>query len=448
MDIVLIVLSIFFCLAVIIKPEKIKGIPLNIFTGSALVISLLSLLQVIDLETIRLGVIGGGQIEPWKIIMIFFTLAYTSISLDETGILNYISYKIVHRSKNNGLKLFIFFYLLAGFLTIFTSNDVVILTLTPIIFYLGKHGKINIIPILFAQFFGANTFSMLLYIGNKTNIIIGNAVNLGFLEYTKVMWFPTLIAATANLLLLYLFFRKKISKKIEINKESFAFVENWSEAILKSSLMILGLLFLIFSEKIGMPIWLITSYLALAFIILDLLIYLYKKNKNNSNSLKNKAVISFIKMPWSILPFVLTFFILIAKINSYGIIDYLVINSSHVFNSLEKGIFINGIIGFFMANIINNQPMSILFSNILINENIEMSKEVFQASVYSIIIASNLGANLSMIGALAGLMWKKILKNKGLDINYFQFLKVGIIITPIVFALSLLSLLFVMKNFH
>jgi arsenical pump membrane protein len=183
MEIILILLIIALLLAISIKPFKLGKFPVNILTGSIFLISFLFLLQIIDLETIKMGIIGNGQIEPWKIIVIFFTLAYASISLDETGILDYISYKIVNKSKNNGIKLFIFFYFLAGFLTLFTSNDVVILTLTPIIFYLAKYAKINIIPILFAQFFGANTFSSFLFIGNKTNIIIGTAVDIGFLEY-------------------------------------------------------------------------------------------------------------------------------------------------------------------------------------------------------------------------------------------------------------------------
>jgi arsenical pump membrane protein len=78
-----------------------------------------------------------------------------------------------------GAKKFLFyFFFLSSVITLFTSNDIVILTLTPIIFYFGKHAKVRMMPYLIAEFFAANIWSMFLYIGNPTNIIVAMASGL------------------------------------------------------------------------------------------------------------------------------------------------------------------------------------------------------------------------------------------------------------------------------
>ncbi|MBI5789835.1 MAG: hypothetical protein HZA78_13375 [Candidatus Schekmanbacteria bacterium] len=69
-----------------------------------------------------------------EIIIIFFTPAYASISVDVTGIFDFLAYKIVYKAKGDGCKLFLFFYLFACPLTAFTSNDIVIHVMQDMIF--------------------------------------------------------------------------------------------------------------------------------------------------------------------------------------------------------------------------------------------------------------------------------------------------------------------------
>lgn len=463
MALVLIIIAIFFSVIAAIWPFKIGKVPINLATGSVLALLALLLLQIIDFETVKLGILGNDQLKPWEIIVIFFTVAYVSISVDVTGILDFFAYKIVHKAKGDGKTLFLFFYLFACFLTVFTSNDIVILTLTPIIFYLGKHAKLNVVPLLFAEFFGANTLSMFLYIGNPTNIIVGNALGLGFLEYTKVMWLPTIAATLANLTLLYLFFRKSLTRKFKPNHNSQYSVRNWFDAIASSILLLAMLATLTASQALNIPIWVVTSAFALIFIIDDLTFSFYYASKYHSlprNILQkekqeisklyglpeepNEFWITIKRIPWKILPFILVFFIFVAGLNIYGAVDWFATMISQMSTTLGSSIATNGILGFLLANIINNQPMTILLSNVLVSDSLQTSALAFQGGAYAVVIASNLGANLTLIGALAGLMWRKILKTKGLEISYMDFLKTGFIITPLVFALTLITLYFVL----
>ena len=58
--------------------------------------------------------------------------------------------------------------------------------------------------------------------------------------------------------------------------------------------------------------------------------------------------------------------------------------------------------------------MCILFSNILNNNEI---------AIFSSIMGSNIGALLTPIGALAGIMWMSLLKEKRIEMNFFRFIK-------------------------
>ena len=48
-------------------------------------------------------------------------------------------------------------------------------------------------------------------------------------------------------------------------------------------------------------------------------------------------------------------------------------------------------------------------------------------AVYATIAGSNVGAFLTPIGALAGIMWSSILNSHGLKFGYLDFLKIGLV---------------------
>ncbi|MBU1164396.1 hypothetical protein KKA15_02435 [Patescibacteria group bacterium] len=460
MNLILLSLAVIVILYFTINPSKKWKVAFNMATVSIAALIVLLLLKVIDIETIISGIIGTNGIEPWKVLVIFFSVAYVSVSTDVTGIFDYIAYRLVRLANGDGIKLFLFFYCFAGFLSIFTSNDIVILTLTPIIFYLGKHAKINIIPLLFAEFFAANTLSMLLYIDNPTNIIMVNALGIGFVEYLSVMWLPTLVAAIVNYILLYLIFRKQITKKYNLNENSEFTVRNKLDATISSTLMIAMFIFLVLSDSMEFSIWKITSIFAMLFIIEDILFSLYYQRKSRQLSApqldkrevvlgipkeKNEFWLAIKRVPWKILPFVTVFFILVYHLSHIGVIESISEWLSAGSNSLLSSIGLNGVVAFISANIINNQPMAILYSYVFTNAKLTLQGIELRGAVYAVIIASNLAANFTIIGALAGLMWKKILKDKGVQISYFDFIKKGIVITPLVFVATLATLYVILQ---
>ena len=59
------------------------------------------------------------------------------------------------------------YFVMAAVLTVLTSNDIVILTLTPVIYHFSRATGIDPAPLLFLEFFTANVWSMALLIGGS-----------------------------------------------------------------------------------------------------------------------------------------------------------------------------------------------------------------------------------------------------------------------------------------
>ena len=61
---------------------------------------------------------------------------------------------------------------------------------------------------------------------------------------------------------------------------------------------------------------------------------------------------------------------------------------------------------------------------------------------YGIVIGSNLGANITIIGALAGLMWLHLIREKGYEFHALEFTKLGLIVTiPTILVAALVLVL-------
>ncbi|MFA5341368.1 MAG: ArsB/NhaD family transporter, partial [Clostridia bacterium] len=65
--------------------------------------------------------------------------------------------------------------------------------------------------------------------------------------------------------------------------------------------------------------------------------------------------------------------------------------------------------------------------------------------VYGSIIGSNIGAFLTPVGALAGIMWTSILKKHEIKYTFLDFVKYGIIISVPTILASLFILDIVLK---
>ncbi|MBR7181325.1 MAG: hypothetical protein IKD28_00910 [Clostridia bacterium] len=174
---------------------------------------------LISFGEVGAGLVAESAVNPIKILVLFLSMTLISIFLDEAGFFRYLASQVLHRAGRSQKKLFWLLYLVVSVLTVFTSNDIVILTFTPFICYFSKHAKIDPLPYLIAEFVAANTWSMALIIGNPTNIYLAAGAGIDFGTYFAVMALPTLFAGIAGFGVLWLLFFKKLRVEITPDDE-------------------------------------------------------------------------------------------------------------------------------------------------------------------------------------------------------------------------------------
>jgi Na+/H+ antiporter NhaD/arsenite permease-like protein len=247
---------------------------LGLFLAPLLAVLILLAVQSMPLSAVRDGIVGAGSLVPYSVVIIFFSLSYMSFSLDETGVFAAMSFWFVRKSGGSGHKLFFAVFLLSAIFTIFTSNDIVVMTLTPIVIYACQYMRADPTPFLLAEFMAANVWSAGLYISNATNIIIAESERITFTVFAKWCGLPTIVAGVSLYCLLVLWFRKRItSGAIDPDADTDAsLLKNPRSAAVGSAILLATIVMLIVFSFVAVPTYIATLTCALAMLVKDIIV--------------------------------------------------------------------------------------------------------------------------------------------------------------------------------
>ncbi len=396
-------------LSVLIKPNiTIKGKTFGLYWIISLIGAVtLILIGSVSLSEVWQGLSADREINPIKILILFISMTLLSVFLDETGFFSYIASAVQKKAGKDQHTLFLILYITVSILTVFTSNDIIILTFTPIILCFCKNARISPLPYLFGEFVAANTWSMALIIGNPTNIYLASANNISFFEYASKMLLPTMAAGVTAYLVLALIFSRSLKTEMTPSYEE-THIKDKVLLILGISHLAVCTVLLIIGSYIGVEMWAVALFFAVSLLISSSLYRISKKKK------PKEAKKALIRAPWELIPFVTSMFIIVLSLDGVGIPAL----ASTALSKLPT-VFAYGISSTLTANLINNIPMSVLFCPIITS-----GAETADA-VYASIIGSNIGAFLTPVGALAGIMWSSILKRYNCAFSFLSFVKYG-----------------------
>ncbi len=408
---------------------KIKGFQTDTFYIPILIGALILLIfPLFDKSELIETITSNSSLNPIKILILFICVSVMSIALDEAGFFSFIAYKFIVKFKSGQIKLFIALYILISLLTIFTSNDIVILTFTPFILYFSKRGNINPIPYLVMEFVAANTYSMILSIGNPTNIYLSSIFNISFIDYFIHMIIPGLLIGIMTFGILLILFWKKLKEPINVFEVEEIKLKNKLLCIVSLLHLSLTTILLAISNYINLEMWIICLSFASSLIIF---LIIYSIIKKNSYYIRG----SLRRVPYSLIPFILSMFTIIMALDSYDIFSNIRNLIDNIDNEKVKSI-VYLVSSDLSCNIVNNIPMTLAYGSIL-NGTTNMTY------VYATIIGSNLGAMLTPIGALAGIMWLRILKHNEIKYSFLDFMKNGVILTGVALIGAIISLLII-----
>ena len=414
------ILSVLFFPKIKLGKVKISSYWMIVLVGAALVL----LFGKTDALAIGKALVADTAVNPIKILVLFLSMTILSVFLDELGFFRLLAGFALRHAHGGQKRLFFSLYFTVAILTVFTSNDVIILSFTPFICYFAKDAKINPMPYLAAEFVAANTWSMALVIGNPTNIYLATAHGVDFLSYLAVSILPTVAAGGVSLLALWLLFRKKLAMPLEGAAVQETVTDKVALGIGIAHLAVCTILLAI-GSYIGLEMWLVALCAAGSLFLSDGILCLCKREKPRvlGGCLK--------RAPWQLIPFLLGMFIMTEALSEQG-------TTAAIGNFLgtDFAVWKYGALSFVASNILNNIPMSVLFSSMMTASNGGLG------AMYATVIGSNLGAFFTPIGALAGLMFSSILAEHDIQFGYKDFLKLGVVVAipALLAALGALSL--------
>ncbi len=364
----------------------------------------------------------------WDATLAFIGIIILSMALDEIGFFEWCAIKMANLSRGNGNYMFVLSLLLGSCVSALFANDGAALILTPILLAKMRILKLNektILSFVLAGGFISDSASLPFVFSNLTNIVTVDFFHVRFFEYFLTMGIPYLVSTVFSIALLWLILRKDIPKQIDIG-----LLKNADDVLKNKKLFYLSWIFLfvlLISYFIGDFYHIPVSVFALGGGLLFLLLSSYFKVTKPVRILK--------EAPWQIVWFSVGLYIVVYGLKNAGLTEFL----SHIisyFAGYGNAVLIvaTGFISAILSSVMNNMP-TIMIMNIATHS---MPNELLK---YANIIGANLGPKMTPFGSLATLLWLHILSQKGIKISYARYCKFGIIITPPILLIVLLSLL-------
>ena len=384
------------------------------------------------LVALALGVVSVGDIWTvtdivWVATLAFIGIIILSMVLDEIGFFEWCAIKMAKLSKGNGHLMFVYALLLGAFVSALFANDGAALILTPILLAKMRILKLNaktILAFLLAGGFISDSASLPFVFSNLTNIVTANYFDIGFATYLSTMFVPFVVSVVVSITVLWLFLRKDIPAQIDIS-----LLKDENEVLKSKTLFLFSWLFLallIAGYFIGDHFNLPVSLFALGGGIVFLLIASYMKTVNAKEIVKNA--------PWQVVWFSIGLYIVVYGLKNAGLTDYLAVILKDLSTRGDTiAVVGTGFISAFLSAIMNNMPTIMIM-------DIALQDVGNDALAYANIIGCNLGPKMTPFGSLATLLWLHVLAQKGVKIGFWQYSKFGLMVTPPVLLVVLLSL--------
>ncbi|KAI0001037.1 hypothetical protein BJV77DRAFT_1057877 [Russula vinacea] len=430
------------------EPLRKLYLSVNFLSGPMISVLLLLAVKAINGAALKHGIMGTDGVLPISIMALFISLAYISISLDATGLLRFLAFWAPGE---------LYFYLYLFFLVCaaVVGNDPVVLSGTTFLAYLTR--VLGITPPtawIFSQFAAVNMASAVLISSNPTNLVLSGAFSLSFVTYTSSVALPFLAAA----LIVYLYLSLVLFRSVEyipasielpsggvggdgvgIDRPSAALIDK-AGAIFGSILLIATLGALTGTSTVGIPVWQVAVPAAAMMLSHDLwrdwrchhrasgLPFSSSPPRHGSHTVRHSrrqlalsTVLSmwshslvqtfptvhavYRQLPLSLVPFAFLMFILVQALTSQGWV---------------------GIFACWWGAWVDKTGVLGAAGGMVIGSGLLCNVCHYCICVYGLALGSNYGAfTLAFSASLAGLLWRDMLRQKGIHVRQYHFAKLN-----------------------
>jgi arsenical pump membrane protein len=329
------------------------------------------------------------------------------------GVFNALGAWMARGARASARRLLVMVFAAAAITTSVLSLDATIVLLTPIVFTTAARLRTNPRPHVYACSHLANTASLLLPVSNLTNLLAFHASGLSFTRFGALMVVPWLVGLAIEWVVLSRSFagelQRRPARRRRADEEEEIELPVFALTVVALTLAGFGV-----SSLIGIePVW-IAAAGALALVL---------RERPAPKQLMAAAEPTF-------LVFVLALGVVVAAASEHGlssVIDDLIPHSTGPLALLAVA-FVSAIV----ANLVNNLPATLII--------LPVAAATGQAAVLAMLIGVNVGPNLTYVGSLATLLWRRIVHAHDHDTDIGEFTRLGVLTVPAVLVASTLTL--------
>ena len=365
------------------------------------------------------GVIEGGD------VYLFLTgMMLLSEVARKFGLFDWVAARAAAGAKGSAARLFTLVYGVGIVVTAFLSNDATAVVLTPAVAAAAKAARAeHPLPYLLICALIANAASFVLPISNPANLVIYGRHMPPLLQWLPRYALPSLASIAATYVVLRLTQRAALRQPIAAAVEQ---PELSAEGRLAAAGIGVTAIALLASSAADIALGLPTFACGVATALAVLL---------RCGSVRRTGRLILGEISWGVLPLVAGLFVLVQALQHTGMIhalsDLLQRTAQQDAAAAAWGA---GIVLAVASNLVNNLPAGLIAGHAV------QAAQVPQTVQGAVLVAVDLGPNLSVTGSLATILWLHALRREGLSCSAWDFLKVGALVMPPALLLALAAL--------
>jgi arsenical pump membrane protein len=327
------------------------------------------------------------------------------------GVFDWIAADAIHLARGSRTRLFAIVYAVGTLVTVFLSNDATAVVLTPAVLAAVRKARATPLPYLLVCAFIANAASFVLPISNPANLVVYGSKMPPLGAWLKSFALPSVVSIAVTFFVLRFAMRKHLRDSMERKVEQ----PELSRAGKFAAGGILGAgVVLMIASAFGIDLGLPTFLAALLVAVIV---------GSPFGILKH--------ISWSVLFLVAGLFVMVAAVDQAGTLSL----SRQL---LREGGALGSAFGVaLLANIVNNLPVGLIAGSAMQGAHLP------QVIRNAVLIAVDLGPNLSITGSLATILWLVALRREGEDVGLFEFLRYGVLVMTPALVLSVLTLVLI-----
>ena len=366
----------------------------------------------------------------WNVILLYYGMLFVAEVFLYSKMPDYLATLFASKTKSTAIAMVVI-CCFTGALSILLENVAVVLLVAPIAISISKKCDINPVPLFIGMAISSNLQGTATLIGDPPSMLLGSFAKMNFNDFFILngkpgIFFAVQIGAVVSAVILYLLFRRYDRRMPSIELERYL-------SVMPTIFVLLLIVCLIVSSFISNLPDYTAGLLCCTFGIICFIWYLDHSKRTDILQFMNT-------LDWQTGLFLIGIFILVQSLAVSGVIN----DAAQIIISVtDKNAFAAFIIivwsAVLLSAFVDNIPFLVAMLPVtkLLTEHIGTSPYVFY---FGLLIGASVGGNITPIGASANIVAMGIVKKQGYNVNFMQFVKIGL---PFTIAAVIASAAFV-----